>query len=161
MLCRQSARVVLIIQQYREQDIQINLITRSNTESKTPLPEMVLEPIDETDESTTTTTSSEVNQLIQQVQQELEVEDKRHYNTLAYYKSRIQEEEEKHSKQHGLLEAKLLQAIAQTEGGIADNDYWLNNKKIPKKEKPKKPTKAEKTLIRAQVKKAYTASKKK
>jgi len=120
---------------------------------------MVLEPIDETNESTTT--GSEVNQLIQQVQQELEVEDKRHYNTLAYYKSRIQEEEEKHSKQHQLLEAKLLQAITQTEGSTADSDYWLNNKKIPKKEKPKKPTKEEKTLIRYRVKKAYTANKKK
>jgi len=120
---------------------------------------MVLEPIDETNESTTT--GSEVNQLIQQVQQELEVEDKRHYNTLAYYKSRIQEEEEKHSKHHQLLEAKLLQAITQTEGSTADSDYWLNNKKIPKKEKPKKPTKEEKTLIRYRVKKAYTANKKK
>jgi len=118
-----------------------------------------LDPIKETDESTTT--SSEVNQLTQQVQQELEGKDKRHYNTLAYYKFRIQEEEEKHSKQHWLLEAKLLQAIAQTEGSTADSDYWLNNKKIPKKEKPRKPIKEEKTLIRSRVKKACAASKKK
>jgi len=90
---------------------------------------MVLDPIDETDESTTSS-EVKVNQLIQQIQQELEGEDKRHYNTLAYYKSRIQEEDKKHSKQHRLLEAKLLQAIAQAEGSTADSDYWLNNKKI-------------------------------
>jgi len=58
------------------------------------------------------------------------------------------------------LEARLLQAIAQAEDSTADNDYWLNNRKIPKKEEPRKPTKEEKTLIRSRVKKAYTASKK-
>jgi len=81
--------------------------------------------------------------------------------TLACYKNRIKEEQEKHTRQQRFLETRLLQAIATVEGSIADGDYWLNNTKIPKKEQPKKLTKAEKTLIRAQVKKAYTASKKK
>jgi len=89
------------------------------------------------------------------------VEDKRHFDTVAYFKNREKEEEERHSKQHQLLEARLLQAIAQTEGSTADSDYWLNNRKIPKKEEPRKLTKEEKTLIRSRVKKAYTASKKK
>jgi len=74
---------------------------------------------------------------------------------------RVEEEEERHSKQHQLLEAKLLQAIAQTEGSITDSDHWLNNRKIPKKVKPRKPAKEEKTLIRSRVKKAYATSKKK
>jgi len=73
----------------------------------------------------------------------------------------VQEEEERHNKQHRLLEAKLLQAIAQTEGSTADSDYWLNSRKIPKKEKPRKPAKEEKTLIRSRVKKAFTTTKKK
>jgi len=81
------------------------------------------------------------------------VEDKRNLDTLAYFKQRVKDEEERHSKQHRLLEARLLQAIAQAEGSTADSDYWLNNRKIPKKE--------EKTLIRSRVKEAYTASKKK
>jgi len=119
--------------------------------------------INETGESTSTTTTSseELNQLIQQIQQELTVEDKRNLDTLAYFKQRIQDEEERHSKQHRLLEARLLQAITQTEGSTADSDCWLNNRKIPKKEEPRKLTKEEKTLIRSRVKKAYTASKKK
>ena len=120
-----------------------------------------METIDETGESTTTTSTEELNQLIQQIQQELTVEDKRNLDTLAYFKQRIKEEEERHRKQHRLLEARLLQAITQTEGSTADSDYWLNNRKIPKKEEPRKLTKEEKTLIRSQVKKAYTASKKK
>jgi len=121
-----------------------------------------METIDETGESTTTTnTDEEVNQLIQQVQDELIAEDKRHDNTLAYYNQRVKEEKERHSKQHRVLEAQLLQAIAQQEGSTADSDYWLSNRKIPKKEHPKKPSKQEKALIRARVKKAYTASKKK
>jgi len=117
-----------------------------------------MDTIDETEEATAS--SEEVNQLIQQIQQELEEETKRHDNTLAYFKLRVKEEEERHSKQHWFLEARLLQAIAQTEGSTADSDYWLNNRKIPKKEEPRKPTKEEKTLIRSRVKKAYTASKK-
>jgi len=121
-----------------------------------------MDTIDETGESTTTTnTEEEVNQLMQQIQQELVVEDKRHFDTLGYYKSRIQEEQEKHTRQQQFLETRLLQAIATVEGITADGDYWLNNTKIPKKEQPKKLTKAEKTLIRTQVKKAYTTSKKK
>jgi len=120
-----------------------------------------METIDETGESTTTTSSEELNQLIQQLQQELIVEDKRHFDTLAYFKNRIQEEQEKHTRQQRFLETRLLQAITTVEGSIADGDYWLNNTKIPKKEQPKKLTKAEKTLIRSRVKKAYTASKKK
>jgi len=122
-----------------------------------------MDTIDETGESTTTTSTEEVNQLILQIQQELTVEDKRHFDVLAYYKTRIQEEQEKHTRQQRFLETRLLQAIATVEGSTADGDYWLNNTKIPKKkEQPKKkPTKAEKTLIRTQVKKAYTASKKK
>jgi len=122
---------------------------------------MVLDAIDETEESTTTASTEEVNQLIQQIQQELIVEDKRHFDTLAYYKNRIKEEEEKHTKQQHFLETRLLQAIATVEGSIADGDYWLNITKIQKKEQPKKLTKEEKTLIRSRVKKAYTASKKK
>jgi len=121
-----------------------------------------METIDETGESTTTTnTEGEINQLIQQVQDELIAEDKRHNNTLAYYNQRVKEEKERHNKQHRVLEAQLLQAIAQQEGSTADSDYWLSNRKIPKKEPPKKPSKQEKALIRARVKKAYTASKKK
>jgi len=120
-----------------------------------------METIDETGESTTTTNTEEVNQLIQQFQEELIAEDKRHDNTLAYFNQRVKEEKERHSKQHRLLEAKLLQAIAQQEGSTADSDYWLSNRKIQKKEQPKKPSKQEKVLIRARVKKAYTASKKK
>jgi len=122
-----------------------------------------MEPIDETGESTTTTTSSDkLNQLIQQLQQELIGEDKRHFDTLAYFKNREKEAKERHSKQQRFLETKVLQAITTIEGSIADGDYWLNNTRIPKKEQPKKKlTKEEKTLIRSRVKKAYTASKKK
>jgi len=93
---------------------------------ETPLPEM--ETIDESEEATS---SEELNQLIQQLQQELTVEDKRHFDTIAYFKNREKEEEERHSKQHRLLEARLLQAITQAEDSIADGDYWLNNTKIP------------------------------
>jgi len=138
--------------------IKYSRVKVNTTISKPRCRETTLDAIDETGESTI---SSEVNQLMQQIQQELEVEDKRHYDTSAFYKTRIQEEQEKHSKQHQFLEARLLQAIAQTEGSTADGDYWLNSTKIPRKEQPKKPTKAEKTLIRAQVKKACTTSKKK
>jgi len=120
-----------------------------------------METIDETGESTTTTSAEEVDQLIQQFQEELIAEDKRHDNTLAYFNQRVKEEKERHSKQHRVLEVKLLQAIAQQEGSTADSDYWLSNRKIQKKEQPKKPSKQEKALIRAHVKKAYTASKKK
>jgi len=122
-----------------------------------------MEPIDETGESTTTTTSSDkLNQLIQQLQQELIGKDKRHFDTLAYFKNREKEAKERHSKQQRFLETKVLQAITTIEGSIADGDYWLNNTRIPKKEQPKKKlTKEEKTLIRSRVKKAYTASKKK
>jgi len=120
-----------------------------------------METIDETEESTTTS-SEELNQLIQQLQQKLIVEDKRHVDTLAYYNSRIQEEKDKHSKKQRFLETRLLQAITTVEDSITGGDYWLNNIKIPKKEQPKKKlTKEEKTLIRSRVKEAYTASKKK
>jgi len=91
-----------------------------------------METIDESEEATTS--SEELNQLIQQVQQELLLEDRRNLDALAYFKQRIKEEEERHSKLHWLLEARLLQAITQTEGSTADGDYWLNNRKIPKKE---------------------------
>jgi len=117
----------------------------------------MMETIDETKEATT---SSETDQLTQQIQQELEEENRRNDNTLAYFKQRVKEEEERHSKQHRLLEARLLQAITQTEGSAAHSDYWLNNRKIPKKEEPRKPAKEEETLIRSWVKKACTASKK-
>ena len=120
-----------------------------------------MEAIDENEESTTS--SEALTQLIQQLQQELIGEDKRHFDTLAYFNSRIQEEKDKHSKKQHFLETRLLQAITTVEGGATDGDYWLNNTKIPKKkEQPKKKlTKEEKTLIRSRVKKAYTASKKK
>jgi len=72
---------------------------------------MVLDAIDETEELTSTSTE-EVNQLIQQIQQELIVKDKRHFDNLAYYKNRIQEEQEKHTRQQRILETRLLQAIA-------------------------------------------------
>jgi len=78
-----------------------------------------METIDESEEATTS--SEELNQLIQQLQQELTMEDKRHFDTLAYFKNREKEEEERHSKQHQLLEARLLQAIAQAEDSIADS----------------------------------------
>ena len=120
-----------------------------------------METIDETGESTTTASTEEVNQLIQQFQEELIEEDKRHDNTLAYFNQRAKEEKERHSKQHRLLEAKLLQAIAQSKGSTADSDCWLNNRKIQKKEQPKKPTKQEKALIRSRVKKDSLAGKKK
>jgi len=120
-----------------------------------------METIDETEESTTS--SEALDQLIQQLQQELIGEDKRHFDTLAYFNSRIQEEKDKHSKEKHFLETRLLQAITTVEGSVADGDYWLNNTKIPKKkEQPKKKlTKEEKTLIKSRVKEAYTASKKK
>jgi len=87
---------------------------------------MELEPIDETEE--TTSASSEA----QLTQQELEKESKRHDNTLACCKTRVKEEEERHNKQHRLPEAKLLQATAQAEDSVADDDCWLNNGSIPK-----------------------------
>jgi len=143
--------------------LESSIDTGSSIKSLIPdravLPSM--ETIDETGESTTTTSEAEIDQLIQQLQNELIAEDKRHDNTLAYYNQRVKEEKERHSKQHRVLEAQLLQAIAQQEGSTADSDYWLSNRKIPKKEPPKKPSKQEKALIRARVKKAYTASKKK
>jgi len=124
-----------------------------------------METIDEAEESTTATTTSteELKQLIQHLQQELIVEDKRYFDTIGYFKDRIQEEQEKHTKKQHFLETKLLQAITTVEHSVADSDYWLNNTKIPKKkEQPKKKlTKEEKTLIRSRVKEAYTASKKK
>jgi len=122
-----------------------------------------METIDETEESTTTTSTEGLNQLIQQLQQELIGEDKRHFDTVDYFNARIQEEKDRHSKKKHFLETRLLQAITTVEGSIADGDYWLNNTKIPKKkEQPKKKlTKEEKTLITSRVKKAYTASKKK
>ena len=123
--------------------------------------ETVLDTVEETNESTTTTTSPEANQLIQQTQQELEEENRRHDNTLASFKQRVKEEEEKYNRQHRCLEARLLQAIPQAENSTADSDYWLNNRKIPKKEESKKPTKEEKTLIRSRVKEAPAVSKKK
>jgi len=48
-----------------------------------------METIDETGESTTTSTEGEVNQLIQQLQDKLIEEDKRHDNTLVYYNQRV------------------------------------------------------------------------
>jgi len=117
-----------------------------------------METINESEEATS---SEELTQLIQQIQEELIVEDKRHFDTLAYFKNRIKEEEEKHTRQQRLLETRLLQAITTVEGSITDGDYWLNNTKIPKKEQPRKLTKEEKTLIRSRVKKAYSVSKKK
>jgi len=121
-----------------------------------------IETIDETEESTTTSAEA-LNQLMQQLQRELIGEDKRHFDTLAYFNSRIQDEKDKHSKKKHFLETRLLQAITTVEGSTTDGDCWLNNAKIPKKkEQPKKKlTKAEKTLIRSRVKKAYTANKKK
>jgi len=140
-------------------------INTTSDQAPSRIPDQLLpsmETIDETGESTTTTnTEEEVNQLTQQLQDELIAEDKRHDNALAYYNQRVKEEKERHIKQHRVLEAQLLQAIAQQEGSTADSDYWLSNRKIPKKEPPKKPSKQEKALIRARVKKAYTASKKK
>jgi len=145
-------------------DIQAELsISKLVPETESLILEAVpsMETIDETGESTTTTnTEEEIDQLIQQLQEELIAEDKRHDNTLAYFNQRVKEEKERHSKQHRVLEAKLLQALTQ-QGSTADSDYWLSNRKIQKKEPPKKPSKQEKALIRARVKKAYTASKQK
>jgi len=123
-----------------------------------------METINETEESTTTTITSteELKQLIQHLQEELIVEDKRYFETVAYFKDRIQEVQEEHIKKQRFLETKLLQAITTVEHSVADGDYWLNNTKIQKKEPPKKKlTKEEKTLIRSRVKEAYAASKKK
>jgi len=83
-----------------------------------------MDTIDETEEATT---SSEANQLIQQIQQELEEEKRRHDNALAYFKQRVKEEEEKYNRQHRYLEARLLQAIAQAENSTADSDYCVYN----------------------------------
>jgi len=126
-----------------------------------------METIDETEESTTTPTTAtsieELKQLIQHLQEELIVEDKRYFDTVGYFKARIQEEvQEEHTKKQHFLETKLLQAITAVEHSVADSDYWLNNTKIQKKEQPKKKlTKEEKTLIKSRVKEAHTASKKK
>ena len=123
-----------------------------------------METIDETEEATTATTTSteELKQLIQHLQQELILEDKRYFDTVAFYKERLQEIQEEHTKKQRFLESQLLQAITAVEHSVADGNYWLNNTKIPrKKEQPKKLTKEEKTLIRSRVKKAYTANKKK
>jgi len=119
----------------------------------------VMDAIDESEEATAS--SEELNQSTQQMQQELTVEDKRNLDAVAYFKQRVKDEEERHNEHHRLLKARLLQAIAQTEGSTADSDCWLNNGKIPKKGEPRKLTKEEKTLIRSQVKKACIASKKK
>jgi len=111
-----------------------------------------METIDETEEATTATTTSteELKQLIQHLQQELILEDKRYFDTVAFYKERLQEIQEEHTKKQGFLESQLLQAITTVEHSVADGDYWLNNTKIPrKKEQPKKLTKEEKTLIRS------------
>jgi len=90
------------------------------------------------------------------------LEDKRYFDTVAFYKERLQEIQEEHTKKQRFLESQLLQAITAVEHSVADGNYWLNNTKIPrKKEQPKKLTKEEKTLIRSRVKKAYTANKKK
>ena len=123
-----------------------------------------MESIDETEEATTATTTSteELKQLIQHLQEELIVEDKRYFDTVSYFKDRIQEVQEEHTKKQRFLETQQLQAITAVEHSVADGDYWLNNTKIQKKEQPKKKlTKEEKTLIRSRVKEAYTASKKK
>jgi len=122
-----------------------------------------MERIDEAEEESETaaSTEEEVNQLTQQAEEDLTAEDEMHFDTLACFKNRIKEEEEKHMRQQRFLEAKLLQAVTAVEGGLADGDHWLNNTRTPKKEKLKKLTKEDKKLIRARVKKAYAASKKK
>jgi len=93
-----------------------------------------METIDETEESTATTTATasteELKQLIQHLQQELIVEDKRCFDTVSYFKDRIQEEQEKHTRKQHFLETKLLQAITTVENSVADGDHWLNNTKI-------------------------------
>jgi len=105
------------------------------------------------EEEKSTTTPSEV----QLIQQQLEKEINRHDNTLEYYKQRVKDKKERHYQQQRELEAKLLEAIAKEEDSKADDSYWLNNRPIPKSRtvEPKKLTKADKTLIRSQVKKAY------
>jgi len=151
------------IQQQRiELDIPKESSAPEAATDRSILPSM--ETVDEAEEATTATTTSteELKQLIQHLQQELILEDKRHFDTVSFYKDRIQEVQEEHTKKQCLLESQLLHAITAVDHSVADSDYWLNNTKIPKKEQPKKKlTKEEKTLIRSRVKKAYTASKKK
>jgi len=72
-----------------------------------------METIDETEESTTATITrtEELKQLTQHLQEELIVEEKRYFDTVAYFKDRIQEAQEEHVKKQRFLETKLLQAI--------------------------------------------------
>ena len=112
--------------------------------------ETVEEATVETEESTTATTE------VQDLQHQLEQELKRHDDTLKYYQQRIKDEQGWHSKVQQELEAKLLQALAESESTQADGDYWLNNRVIPEATvSTKKLTSTEKTLIRAKVKKDY------
>jgi len=84
-------------------EINITITNRVGNSKGIKVPEAIsipdrdavdMETIDETEESTTTTTTSteELKQLIQHLQQELIVEDKRYFDTVAYFKDRIQEE---------------------------------------------------------------------
>jgi len=113
-------------------------------------------PIFEAEEKTSSTSSE-----VQLTQQQLEEENKRCNNALACHKLRVKEEEERHSKQHRFLEAKLLQATAQSQDRAADDDCWLNNKSVKRTAEQKMPNKDAKALIRCRVKKPCTASKKK
>jgi len=105
-------------QQHRDDEV-IDHAGSSIKAALIPTPDQVLLPsmetIDEAEEESKTT-SSEADQLMQQIQQELEEETRRHDNALVCSNQRVKEEKERHSKQHRLLEAKLLQAIAQAEG---------------------------------------------
>jgi len=120
------------------------------------LEEEELETIEETEEEEATLEPTEV----QLIQQELEKETKRHDDTVAYFSQRIKEETERHHQKQRELEAKLLIAIGRQEGNEADCSYWLNNRPIATRVKPKKLTAAEKKQIRSQVKKTYSTSKK-
>ena len=126
--------------------------------------DMDLETIEEATIETEVTeaTESTASIAIQALQSQLEEELKRHNNTVKYYQQRVKDEKDRHSKAQQELEAKLLQAIAQAGSSVVDGDYWLNNTVIPEETtKARKPTRKEKTLIRAKVKQDYLKAKKK
>jgi hypothetical protein len=136
------------------------LVQEANTMGVTEMEEEDLETIEEaTIETEATEESTASTILIKDLQDQWKKELKRHSGSISYYKNRIKEEETRHYKVQQDLEAKLLQALKDSESTQVDGDYWLNNKPVPKKKpKAKKPTSDEKILIRARVKKDFLKS---
>jgi hypothetical protein len=118
-----------------------------------------LETIEEATIETEATEESAASTLIKDLQDQLEKELERHNGTVRYHQGRIKDEEARHYKVQQDLEAKLLQALRDSESIQEDGDYWLNNKPVPKNRPgTRKPTSDEKTLIRARVKREYLRS---